>query len=291
MKKIGIVLGGGGAKGAFQIGALEQLMAKIKDDGDQLVAVSGTSIGAMNGAFVASGQFDLLKKIWLGFTEKNCPLIQSGKLGPVAGLFLRGYSYKSEPVYKFFKDNLDVSALVRSNIEYCNTRVCLSDGATLLGGTFTSACAETKKDHDIISEIMASMSAIPLVPSVPVYGENCVDGGFRDTIPVKALLSTAGKLDVVYVITCNPTNRVAYPKNLDNTVKSLWSKIKFVYNDILWDEISRNDIELGKLKHWGNKEYHVVAPAVLDISSIEFSSDKIRKAIAQGTDTFNKGYK
>ena len=287
-KRIGIVLGGGGAKGAFQIGALSQLLEKINQDGDELVAISGTSIGAMNGAFVAAGQFDLLRKIWLGFTERNCPLTQSGLLGSTASLFLRGYSFESAPVHQFFQDNLDIAALRKSTVQYCNTRVALSDGKTLIGGTIQSAITAIKSDQDIILEIMASMAAIPLVPLVTVYGEQCADGGFRDTIPVKALIDTSDGLDKIYIIACNPANRIAYPKNLDNTARSLWSKIRFVYDDILWDEISRNDLELGQLKYWRDGRYTVIVPDTLKIKSAQFNAVKIRDAMMQGADAFKE---
>ena len=287
-KRIGVVLGGGGAKGAFQIGVLDQLLQKIDQDGDELVAISGTSIGAMNGAFIAAGQFNQLRKIWLGFTERNCPLIQSGFLGSTASLFLRGYSFESAPVYQFFQDNLDIAALRKSTVQYCNTRIALSDGKTLIGGNIPSAITAIKSDDDIILEIMASMAAIPLVPIVTVYGEQCVDGGFRDTIPVKTMLDTTDELDKIYIIACNPTNRIAYPKNLDNTTRSLWSKIRFVYDDILWDEVSRNDLELGRLKYWRDDRYTVIAPDTLKLRSAQFDAAKIRDAMIQGADTFKE---
>lgn len=48
--KIGLVLSGGGAKGAYQVGvvrALAEMNIKIG-------AISGASIGALNGAIIAS---------------------------------------------------------------------------------------------------------------------------------------------------------------------------------------------------------------------------------------------
>ena len=190
MKKVGIVLGGGGAKGAFQIGVLEGLLDEIKTSNSQLVAISGTSIGAMAGAFIAAGQFRELKQLWLSWSreENPCPFTQTWKLGAASSLFLRGYSYNSKPVEEFFKANLNISALRNSEINYNNTRVRLKDGAVFQGGTFDKTKLQTKSEKDIIAEIMASMSPVPLAESIQVYGEECVDGGFRDTIPVKALL-------------------------------------------------------------------------------------------------------
>lgn len=56
----GLVLEGGGAKGAWQFGALEALdEAGIKFD-----YVGGTSVGALNGALWAAGRLDLGEKLW-----------------------------------------------------------------------------------------------------------------------------------------------------------------------------------------------------------------------------------
>ena len=54
MRPYGLILAGGGAKGAYQIGAWKALI----ELGIQIEAIAGTSIGAINGAFIAQGDFD-----------------------------------------------------------------------------------------------------------------------------------------------------------------------------------------------------------------------------------------
>ncbi|MCH5185406.1 MAG: patatin-like phospholipase family protein, partial [Oscillospiraceae bacterium] len=46
MKEVGVALGGGGAKGSYEVGVWQAL----KDMGFNVTAVCGTSIGAINGA-------------------------------------------------------------------------------------------------------------------------------------------------------------------------------------------------------------------------------------------------
>ena len=53
MKK-GLVLEGGGTKGAYQIGAYKA----FKDVGIQVTGIAGTSLGALNGALIVQGDFD-----------------------------------------------------------------------------------------------------------------------------------------------------------------------------------------------------------------------------------------
>ena len=64
-KKIGLVLSGGGAKGAYQIGVLKALA----EQNISIDAVAGTSIGALNGAIVAASPSlnvaaERLKRVW-----------------------------------------------------------------------------------------------------------------------------------------------------------------------------------------------------------------------------------
>ena len=49
-EKIGLVLEGGGAKGAYEIGACKAL----EEIGINITAVTGTSVGALNGALLPS---------------------------------------------------------------------------------------------------------------------------------------------------------------------------------------------------------------------------------------------
>ncbi|HYC76174.1 MAG TPA: patatin-like phospholipase family protein, partial [Planctomycetota bacterium] len=60
--RIGLVLGGGGARGAFTAGVVHYLQAveRIR----RYPVVSGTSTGALVGALACTGQFALLKKLY-----------------------------------------------------------------------------------------------------------------------------------------------------------------------------------------------------------------------------------
>ena len=60
MKKYALVLEGGGAKGAYQVGAYNALI----ESGYEFNAVIGTSIGAINAALIAQGDVRLLEEVW-----------------------------------------------------------------------------------------------------------------------------------------------------------------------------------------------------------------------------------
>ena len=58
--KMAIVLGGGGSKGAYQIGAWRAL----KELGIKYDIITGTSIGAFNGAMIVQGDFEKALALW-----------------------------------------------------------------------------------------------------------------------------------------------------------------------------------------------------------------------------------
>jgi predicted acylesterase/phospholipase RssA len=70
-----LVLSGGGARGAYEAGIIAGLAAKAGvSDGVPLSPygiVCGTSIGALNGWFVATGQYTKLHDLWYGISAKK----------------------------------------------------------------------------------------------------------------------------------------------------------------------------------------------------------------------------
>lgn len=54
MDTVGLVLSGGGARGAYEMGALSVLLPALEDAGQSPRVIVGTSIGAINAAFLAS---------------------------------------------------------------------------------------------------------------------------------------------------------------------------------------------------------------------------------------------
>lgn len=75
--KVGLVLSGGGAKGAYQVGMLKA----FGDMGGQVDAVAGASIGALNGAVIACSlsvedAVERLQKLWMDEVP-YCSLIAS----------------------------------------------------------------------------------------------------------------------------------------------------------------------------------------------------------------------
>ena len=58
--KTALVLGGGGSRGAYEIGVWQALREMDID----IHIVTGTSIGAINGAAIAQGDYDMAVRMW-----------------------------------------------------------------------------------------------------------------------------------------------------------------------------------------------------------------------------------
>ncbi|HLN47664.1 MAG TPA: patatin-like phospholipase family protein, partial [Magnetospirillaceae bacterium] len=61
-----LILSGGGARGAYETGAVLALLQH-----DRFDIICGTSIGAMNGALVAQDEVDKLEGIWRSVASIN----------------------------------------------------------------------------------------------------------------------------------------------------------------------------------------------------------------------------
>lgn len=59
-----LVLAGGGSLGAYQVGAVKCLLEK----GERFDIITGTSIGALNGALLCTGDYEKLRTLWLEIT-------------------------------------------------------------------------------------------------------------------------------------------------------------------------------------------------------------------------------
>ena len=115
-KEYGLVLDGGGARGAYQIGAWKAL----KEAGVKISAVAGTSVGALNGALICMDDLEKAEKIW---GEMECSRVMSvdddwmrqcfqgeQKLGDILaelGRVFRDGGVDAAPLRKLIHENVD----------------------------------------------------------------------------------------------------------------------------------------------------------------------------------------
>jgi NTE family protein len=89
---VGLVLAGGGARGAYEAGALAVLLPYLEQRGERPGILLGTSIGALNATFLgatahlpAGVSMDRLQKLWheVQFSDIVGPLVSKRELGRV----------------------------------------------------------------------------------------------------------------------------------------------------------------------------------------------------------------
>lgn len=92
--KIALVLAGGGARGAYEIGALSVLLPRLEKRGERPSIILGTSVGALNATYLASTANQSVRqsveeglRVWRGvrFEDVLHPLISIDELTQLAG--------------------------------------------------------------------------------------------------------------------------------------------------------------------------------------------------------------
>jgi predicted acylesterase/phospholipase RssA len=89
--RIGLALSGGGAKGAFTVGALKVIRQKMPGSNPTFPVISGTSTGSFVGTLLAINDFTALVEIYSKVQTKNIVnphhALVASLLGPEAVLF------------------------------------------------------------------------------------------------------------------------------------------------------------------------------------------------------------
>lgn len=161
--KLGIALGGGGARGFAHLGILQALNEKgIKPD-----IIAGVSAGAIAGAFIASGYspkeaFEVLKKYnFTGISGLNIP-----KTGLLSSAKMKSSLLKKLSTKKV--EDLDIPLII-----------CVSN---MLDGK-----PEYMTEGPLVDIVQASASIPILFSPVKLNGKLYSDGGIFDNVPVKIL--------------------------------------------------------------------------------------------------------
>jgi NTE family protein len=196
MKKA-LVLSGGGARGAFQVGVWKYLR-EINWAPD---LICGTSIGAINAAAIGSGMsVERLTDIWKSHNRSE---IYRLKTLNFLKSTLRGKPLQSvldtTPLRAMLTRHLDIEALRRSPIEIIISAVELSTGRLHL---YNQTVIEV--DH-----LMASSAMPILFPWQPIHGELYWDGGVMANSPL--FIALERKVEEIIVVLLSPVGQRPLP--------------------------------------------------------------------------------
>lgn len=188
--KRAIVLSGGGGKGAYQIGVWKALRKlHIKYD-----IVTGTSVGALNGAFMVQKDYRSALRVWKNMSFKsvyNKDLKEDintleGKKELVSmyakGIVIDG-GMNIENLENLLDKYLDEKKVRKSKIDY---------GLITFNLTTLKALSYTKKDipkGKLKDYMLASSTCYPVFKKKEI-GENIfIDGGVYDNLPINLAIS------------------------------------------------------------------------------------------------------
>jgi predicted acylesterase/phospholipase RssA len=190
-----LVLGGGGAMGAYQAGALLALAeARVFPD-----ALFGCSAGGLNAAFWAVepsvARAQELRRWWLDRrTHRLLSASWIARARGVAGALTAGRSglFDARPLRRLIAENVPAHDLCELRIPLTVTTTCLD-------------CAAARHhDRGSVIDILTASCALPglLAPVRLSDGHLHVDGGVLCGVPLMAALDAAGPHDRVLVLDC-----------------------------------------------------------------------------------------
>ncbi len=202
-EKTAFALSGGGARGAAQVGMLRALLeAGIRPD-----LVVGTSVGAWNGAWIASDptatSLDRLAEVWRQITRASFDMVWWRAARNMVRR--RPSLYDGRGIARLLARYLRVHTFEDLAVPLHVVAIDLSNGrkAVFSSGPLTPA-------------VLAS-SAIPgIFPPISIDGRQHVDGGMVDPTGLETAVELGARR--VYVLDCGYAGRLAAPLGSMNAV-------------------------------------------------------------------------
>jgi NTE family protein len=222
MKKIALVLSGGGARGAFQCGA-EKYAREVK--GYHWDIIAGVSVGALNGAMLAMQKYQRLFEVWN--TVANDQVYTGGfNLLSIIRLLLGAKSfYGNEPLQRMLAREFEPDKITAD----------LRIGAvSLVSGEYV----EFRGDHPQLKEAVLASTVMPIIwtpVDVSTMYPGMVDGGVRNISPIGDVLDVDP--DEIVIINCS----AQAPEALANPPGDV-VKIGMRTLDLLLNELFQSDL-------------------------------------------------
>lgn len=238
-----LVLGGGGAKGSYEVGvwkALNKLNMKFD-------IVTGVSIGSINGAFYVANEYKKCLKMWRTITTNDLFDVAIGsKLSKedlqslVKQMSTGGISFANAE--KFLKKNINEEKVRKSKINYGLVTVSLTNKKPRF------LTKEQIPYGKLVDYICASSICYPFVHTQDINDESFIDGGFYDGIPINLAIDMGATEIVAVDLSVIAINKKPKDKNVKVDVIKMKDKtpltltftkeyadknIKYGYNDTM----------------------------------------------------------
>ena len=199
--KRAVVLSGGGTKGAYEIGVWRALRELSVD----YQIVTGTSIGSINGAMMAAGDYEKCETMWhemtmgdlMSETRTTARTLKQFFTGDIFatdifGTTLVAGGVDNSPFKAFIEKNVDEDKIRNSDCDYGLVTVRITDRKPF--------CL-AKKDiptGQLRDYVIASSSVYPVFPMHMIGDDYYIDGMYHDNLPIDLAASMgAGEFVVV----------------------------------------------------------------------------------------------
>ena len=214
-KEYGLVLDGGGARGAYQIGAWKAL----REAGVHINAVAGTSVGALNGALICMGDLEKAEKIWSEMTFSRVMDVDDAWMErlfqgeqrladilPEIRRILAEGGVDVTPLRRLIHETVDEKKIRESGIEFCMTTFSLSEFRKL-------ELSISDIPEGRLEDFLLASAYLIGFRNEKLEGRRYLDGGLADNVPVAPLVERGYK-DIIEIRIYGPGRepRVKLPR-------------------------------------------------------------------------------
>lgn len=203
MKK-GLVLEGGGTKGAYQIGAYKAL----RDLGMKFTGIAGTSIGALNGALIIQDDDKVMEDIWINYDYKSFMNIDEDTYERYKNIEMKAKNFHDvvdlinkarknngidiSPLRKLLQEKIDEDKIRQSNIDFGIT-TAYWDGKIFPKLLYTEDIPKGR-----LADYLIASASLPIFQLDKLDDKLYLDGMFSDNIPIN-MLAQKGYNDIVVI--------------------------------------------------------------------------------------------
>jgi NTE family protein len=220
-KEYGIVLEGGGAKGAYQIGVWKALI----EYGIKIKGIAGVSVGALNGALMCMGDYEKAIDIWTNISYSKILRVDDEQMEKlINGKFkeLSLQTMKQTGKYLFVDGGLDATPL-RELIDECvdEKKIRESEVEFIMGTFNLSDMKETEisakeAEEGYLKDYLLASSNFPLFKNEKLMGKKFLDGGIANNVPIDMLINRGYKnIIVVRIFGIGVEKKVKIPEDVN----------------------------------------------------------------------------
>lgn len=196
-KEYGLVLAGGGTKGAYQLGAYKAL----KELNIKITCIVGASIGGLNGALILQDNLEQMENLYKEIkitdilkiekeidTNKN--IFDMKNLYALITQYYQDNGIDNGPLRELVNKYIDIDKIYKSDIDFGIITYSIKDR------TARQVFKNDIKPEELIDYLLAS-ACFPIFKPQKIDDEEFFDGGLYDNVPVNMLIEKGYKNIIV----------------------------------------------------------------------------------------------